>query len=45
MKNRSLWEGPMLEKFMKDCLLWARPMLEQGKSMRRKEQQRQHTMN
>ncbi|KAK4817110.1 hypothetical protein QYF61_027973 [Mycteria americana] len=37
-----LWplEGPMLEQFMKDCILWEGPMLEQGNSVRRKEQQR-----
>lgn len=25
VKDWSLWEGPMLEKFMKECLLWVVP--------------------
>jgi len=25
VKNCSLWEGAMLEKFMEDCLLWEGP--------------------
>ncbi|KAK4830770.1 hypothetical protein QYF61_013259 [Mycteria americana] len=36
LKNCSPWEGPMLEKFIKD------PTLDQRRSVRRKERQRQH---
>jgi len=39
LKNRRPWEGPTLEKFIKN------PTLEQRESIRRKEWQRQHIMN
>jgi len=38
-------EGPTLEQFVENCLPWRDPMLEQGKSVRRKEEQRQSVMN
>ena len=45
MKNCSLWEGLTLEKFMEDCLPWEVPHAGTGKSVRRKERQKQHVMN
>lgn len=36
----TLWKGPMLKIFVKDCLPWVGPTLEQRKSIKRKEQQR-----
>ena len=43
MKNCVPWEGLALEKFMENCLHGWDSMLEQGKSVRRKEQQRRVT--
>ncbi|KAK4810165.1 LOW QUALITY PROTEIN: hypothetical protein QYF61_010477, partial [Mycteria americana] len=44
MKDRSPWEGPTLEKFVKDCLPWVRPHVGAGEE-REKEGMAETTRN
>ena len=45
MKHCSPWEGPTLEKFVHDYILWRHPTLEQENNVSRKGQQKQSVIN